>query len=247
MTNPTAAVLIIGNEILSGRTRDGNLNEIAQRLQPLGIRLAEARMVPDITAAIVAAVNALRSAYDYVFTTGGIGPTHDDITAASIAEAFGRPLVQHPEAREKLLAYYGADKLTEARLRMARVPEGATLINNPVSAAPGFKIENVFVLAGVPDIMRAMLAECTASLKNGAAYESRTINCLAPESLLAEALGTIAASFADCDIGSYPWFRSGQYGLALVIRGTDPARLDLAAYAVLALAQTHDPHAAFAR
>lgn len=244
--NPTAAVLIIGNEILTGKTQDINLNAIALRLLPLGIRLSEARVVADDEEAIIAAVNALRAANDYVFTTGGIGPTHDDITAVYVAKAFGRALVENPEARARLLHYYGPEKLTATRLLMARMPEGATLIDNPVSAAPGFQIENVFVMAGVPDIMRAMFDGCVARLRSGPAYQSRTINCLVPESLIAEKLGAIAAGFADCSIGSYPWFRLGQYGLSLVVRGTDGARLDAAAAAILALARQHDPGAALA-
>lgn len=246
MSNPTAAVLIIGNEILSGKTQDVNLNAIALRLLPIGVRLAEARVVADIESAIISAVNALRASYDYVFTTGGIGPTHDDITAASIAKAFGRPLIQHPEAYQLLLHYYGADKLTPARLLMANTPEGATLINNPVSAAPGFQVENVFVMAGVPDIMRAMMEDCAARIKGGPAFQSRTVNCLVPESLIATQLGQIAHAYADCDIGSYPWFRLGQYGLSLVVRGTDAARLDAAAEEILTLVRAHDASAALA-
>lgn len=246
MKNPTAAVLIIGNEILSGKTQDVNLQAIALRLLPLGIRLAEVRVVADNESAIITAVNALRTSYDYVFTTGGIGPTHDDITAECIAKAFGVPLIQHTEARARLLHYYGAEKLTETRLLMARTPQGATLINNPVSAAPGFKIENVFVMAGVPDIMRAMLEDCTAGIKGGDAYQSRTVNCLVPESLIAVELGALAKEYADCDIGSYPWFRLGQYGLSLVVRGTNGERLDAAAVALLTLVMQHDPTASFA-
>lgn len=244
--NPTAAVLIIGNEILSGKTQDVNLNAIALRLLPLGIRLTEARVVADDEGAIIAAVNALRAAYDYVFTTGGIGPTHDDITAASVAKAFGKALVENPEARARLLRYYGAEKLTPARLLMARMPEGSELIDNPVSAAPGFQVENVFVLAGVPDIMRAMFEDCAARLQAGPAYQSRTINCLVAESLIAEPLGVIAERYADCSIGSYPWFRLGQYGLSLVVRGTDGMLLDAAAADILALTRKHDSAAALA-
>jgi molybdenum cofactor synthesis domain-containing protein len=242
MNTPTAAVLIIGNEILSGRTQESNLQPIASRLQSLGIRLAETRIVPDETTVLIAALNALRTSYDYVFTTGGLGPTHDDITAACVAEAFGCALVLDPAAHALLSAYYG-DQLNPARLRMAYLPIGATLIANPVSAAPGFRLGNVFVMAGVPEIMRAMLADCTARLQGGAAYHSRTIRCLVPESVLAAALGAIAANFPTCEIGSYPWFRSGQFGLALVLRGTDQRALEAAGAAVLTLAQQHDPAA----
>lgn len=245
-TNPTAAVLIIGNEILSGKTQDINLNAIALRLLPLGIKLTEARVVADEETAIIAAVNALRAVYDYVFTTGGIGPTHDDITAAAVAKAFGRAVVENPEARARLFGYYGAEKLTPARLRMALMPEAAILINNPVSVAPGFQVENVFVLAGVPDIMRAMFEDCVARLQAGPAYQSRTINCLVAESLVAEPLRAIADEFSDCSIGSYPWFRLGQYGLSIVVRGTDSARLDAAAAAILALTRQHDSSAMLA-
>ena len=243
MTNPTAAALIIGNEVLSGRTQDANLYAMARRLLPLGIKLLEARVVPDIEADIVAAVNTLRARYDYVLTTGGIGPTHDDITAASVARAVGRPLVIDPVARSRLLQHYGADQLTDARLRMARVPEGATLIDNPVSAAPGFQIENVYVMAGVPEIMQAMMDGIAARLKTGPALLSRTVQCLAAESLIADQLAVIATENNDCDIGSYPWFRRGQYGLALVVRGTDVARLHTVAEKILQLVRVHDPAA----
>jgi molybdenum cofactor synthesis domain-containing protein len=240
MKNPTAAVLVIGNEILTGRTQDTNVNAIAKRLLPLGIVLSEVRVVPDIEAEIVAAVNALRGRYDYVLTTGGIGPTHDDITAASMAVAFNRPLIVDPTAHARLLSYYGAENLNDARLRMARMPEGSTLIDNPVSTAPGFQIENVSVMAGVPNIMQAMMDYVAARLKTGPSLLSRTINCFAAESLLADRLAVIAQEYPDCDIGSYPWFRMGQYGLSLVVRGTDTALLDAAAQKILALAQTLD-------
>ncbi len=246
MTNPTAAVLIIGNEILSGRTQDVNLNAIAVRLLPLGIRLAEVRVVPDVEAEIVAAVNALRARYDYVFTTGGIGPTHDDITAAAMAVAFGRVLIVDPVARAKLLEHYGPEKINEARLRMARVPEGAVLIANPVSAAPGFQIENVYVMAGVPEIMRVMLDDIAARLKTGPKFLSRTVHCVAAESLIADGLTAIAGSHTDCDIGSYPWFRQGKYGLDLVVRGTDAAKLDTVAQELLKLVRTLDADAKLA-
>lgn len=240
MSNPTAAVLIIGNEILTGRTQDANLKEIALRLLPAGIKLAEARVVVDDASAIIAAVNALRTTYDYVFTTGGIGPTHDDITAEAVAVAFGLPLIEHVEARARLLQYYGPDKLTAARLRMARTPEGAELINNPVSAAPGFRIGNVIVMAGIPAIMCAMMDETLASLQGGSAYLSRTISGMVPESMIADELRQLAEKYANCDIGSYPWFRLGAYGLSLVVRGTDASRLAAAATDLLALMRRHD-------
>jgi len=222
---PTAAVLIIGNEILSGRTEDANLNWIANRLTQRGIRLAEARVVPDIEDEIVAAVQALSARYTYLFTTGGIGPTHDDITAQSIAKAFDRPLVINPEARERLEQHYGAGKVSPARLLMARAPEGAVLVDNPVSAAPGFRIENVYVMAGVPAIMRAMIDHVVPMLAGGPVVLSRSVACEIGESVLADPLGAIQAAHPEVDIGSYPWFRNSRFGVSLVARGTDPAAL----------------------
>jgi molybdenum cofactor synthesis domain-containing protein len=222
----TAAVLIIGNEILSGRTQDSNLGWIAGRLVERGIRLAEARVIPDIEGEIVAAAQALSARYSYVFTTGGIGPTHDDITAEAIAKAFGKPVIIDPEAASRLERHYGPGNVTPARLRMARVPEGATLIDNPISAAPGFRIGNVFVMAGVPAIMRAMFDGIAPSLSGGSPIQQRAVACRIPESVLAERLGAIQARHPDIDIGSYPWFRQGNAGVSLVARGTDPAALD---------------------
>ena len=171
----TAGLLVIGNEILSGRTQDANIAFLGHRLNEIGVRLAEVRVVPDIEADIVAAVNALRARFDYVFTTGGIGPTHDDITAAAIAKAFGVPLIQNPEARARLEGNYRAGDLNEARLRMANTPEGAALIDNPVSRAPGFRLENVFVLAGVPVILQAMVAGLRPAIAGGRPMLSRTV------------------------------------------------------------------------
>ncbi len=239
-SNPTAAVLIIGNEILTGRTQDSNLKLISLRLFPAGINLVEARVVPDVPDAIIAAVNALREAYDYIFTTGGIGPTHDDITAECIAAAFGLPLIEHAEARQRLLQYYGSENLTVARLRMARTPEGAELISNPISAAPGFRIGNVIVMAGIPSIMSAMLDEAVAGIQGGPAYLSRTVSGKVPESIIADELTLLAKKYADCDIGSYPWFRHGAYGLSLVVRGTNPQHLVAAMSDLLALMRRHD-------
>jgi molybdenum cofactor synthesis domain-containing protein len=226
---PTAAILIIGNEILSGRTQDSNLNWIAGRLTAKGIRLGEARVVSDIEGEIVAAVQALSTRYTYVFTTGGIGPTHDDITAEAMAKAFGRALVVDPEAAARLEQHYGEGQVTPARLRMARVPEGARLIDNPVSAAPGFRIANVFVMAGVPAIMRAMVDGIVPSLAGGPVVLTRAIACQIAESVLAEPLGAVQALYPDVDIGSYPWFRAGQFGVSLVARGTDAGVLDAVA------------------
>lgn len=239
--SPTAAVLIVGNEILSGRTQDTNLAHIATYLGGLGIRLREARVVPDVEAEIVGAVNALRDRYTYVFTTGGIGPTHDDITAECVAKAFGVPLVQNPEARRRLQEHYkGTDMLNAARLRMANAPEGAVLIDNPVSSAPGFQIGNVFVMAGVPKIMQAMLAGLGDRLAGGSPMLARTVLCAVPEGTLAEGLGAIQARHgAAVDIGSYPSFRQGRISTSLVLRGTDAALLDRAAAEVADLVRRH--------
>ncbi len=228
---PTAAVLIIGNEILSGRTQDTNLSFIAKFLGGIGVRLREARVVPDVEAEIVAAINALRDRYTYVFTTGGIGPTHDDITAECVAKAFGVALIQNPEARRRLEDHYkGTDMLNAARLRMANTPEGATLIDNPVSSAPGFQIGNVFVMAGVPMIMQAMLRGLQNRLAGGAPVLARTVISGIPEGTLAEGLGAIQTAYGEAvDIGSYPFFRQGKISTSLVLRGTDAALLDKAA------------------
>lgn len=233
----TAALLIIGNEILSGRTNDANLPYIAGRLNDLGIRLSEVRVVPDIESEVVDAVNALRARYSYVFTTGGIGPTHDDITADCVAKAFGLPLTEHVEARRLLEERYAESgiELNEARLRMARTPEGAALIDNPVSAAPGFQVENVFVMAGVPKIMQAMFESLRERLVGGDPLLSRSIACQLPEGKLAQGLGEIQARHAGVDIGSYPSYSSTGFGVAVVLRHTDPAVLDAAAGEVIAL------------
>lgn len=225
----TAAVLVIGNEILSGRTQDANLAFLGKSLNEVGVRLMEARVVADVEADIVAALNALRARWDYVFTTGGIGPTHDDITAESVAKAFGRKLIRHPEAERRLRAHYEPDKINEARLRMANTPEGATLIDNPVSVAPGFRVENVFVMAGVPAIMRAMFDGIKGSLRGGAPVRSVTVPAFLAEGTIAKDLGALQARFPELDIGSYPFFRTGRFGTSLVLRGTDEGRLARAA------------------
>jgi molybdenum cofactor synthesis domain-containing protein len=219
--DPTAALLIIGNEILSGRTQDANLNFIAKELGAIGIPLKEARVVPDVETDIVSALNDLRQRYTYVFTTGGIGPTHDDITVDAVATAFGLPVVEHPQARVLLGAHFGDKNLTEARLRMARVPQGASLIENPVSSAPGIQIENVYMFAGVPEIMQGMMNSIVASLRHGPAMYSATVSGFIAESVIAEELRTLAARFSNVDIGSYPWIREEKFGTALVVRGTD--------------------------
>jgi molybdenum cofactor synthesis domain-containing protein len=233
----TACVIIIGNEILSGRTRDANLVYLATALGEIGIRLMEARVIRDDEDAIVATVNACRSVYDYVFTTGGIGPTHDDITAASIAKAFAVPLIRHPQAMALLSQHYRPDEFNEARQRMADIPEGAELIDNPVSRAPGFQIANVFVLPGVPMIMRAMFDGLRPRLKGGAPVLSRTISAYTTEGSIAAALTDIQARHPLVEIGSYPFIRSGRFGVSLVVRSANGTALDDAAADVRAMLQ----------
>jgi molybdopterin-biosynthesis enzyme MoeA-like protein len=240
---PTAAVLIIGNEILSGRTQDLNLNYIAKKLAARGIVLAEARVVPDIPDEIVVAVNALRARYTYLFTTGGIGATHDDITMACIARAFGVPLVEHPEAHRRIVAHYGADKLNAARLRMALMPQGAELIDNPASGAPSGFVGNVYILAGIPSIMQGMFDSVLAKLQGGAPVLSITIQCQVPESIIADDMAAIAKKHPEADIGSYPWFKAGKFGVALVVRGTDQAAIQPVAEKLLAMVKRHDENA----
>ncbi|MEO6387424.1 MAG: competence/damage-inducible protein A [Croceibacterium sp.] len=223
----TAALVVIGDEILSGRTHDKNIAQVASWLQVQGIRLAEVRVVPDVEARIVEAVNALRSAHDYLFTTGGIGPTHDDITVDAVARALGLPVVVHPEARAILAAYY-ADKpggLTDARLRMARVPEGASLVPNRMSGAPGIRIGNVILMAGVPHIAAQMLDALTGQLEGGAPLLAETIGCWSPESEVADLLREVEKGHPECQIGSYPFFRDGKTGANFVIRSVDAGAL----------------------
>jgi molybdenum cofactor synthesis domain-containing protein len=231
----TAAVLIIGNEILSGRTKDVNLGYLAEELTKLGIRLREARVIADVESEIVVAVNECRARYDYVFTTGGIGPTHDDITSASVAAAFGVPLMLDERARAMLARNYPAGGLNEARLRMAHVPEGASLIDNPVSAAPGFRMGNVFVMAGVPSIMRAMFDGVKDKLVGGKPVLSLTISAFLGEGIIAAGLGALQQRYPDLDVGSYPFFRQGRFGASFVLRGTGQTRLDAAATELRAL------------
>lgn len=224
----TAALLIIGNEILSGRTQDKNLAHIATTLNEVGVRLMEVRVIPDIEGEIVDAVNTLRRKFDYIFTTGGIGPTHDDITAECVSKAFGLKWVEHPEARRRLEEHYrqSGREINEARLRMAKTPEGATLIDNPISTAPGFQVENVFVMAGVPSIMRAMLEGVKGNLVGGAKVLSRTVLCTLGEGTVADGLAAIQKAHPDIDIGSYPQYSRGEFRVSLVMRGTDAAALD---------------------
>ena len=224
-TPVTACVLIIGNEILSGRTQDANLAFLARGLNEAGVRLREARVIADDTDAIIAAVNEARRTFDYVFTTGGIGPTHDDITSACVAQAFGVALIVHPEARRILESHYPPGGLNEARLRMAQVPEGASLLPNPISRAPGFRIENVFVLPGVPQIMQAIFNELKHRLQGGAKMLSRSVSCALGEGTIATDLAALQERYPDIEIGSYPYFRRSDFGTTLVVRGTDPERI----------------------
>ena len=219
--------MVIGDEILSGRTQDKNIAQVASWLQVQGIRLSEVRVVPDVEDRIGEAVNALRAQYDYLFTTGGIGPTHDDITVDAVAKALGVPVVIHPEAKAILEDYY-RDRpggLNEARLRMARVPEGADLIPNRMSGAPGIRYGNVFLMAGVPNITAQMLDALTGTLEGGAPLISETIGCWVAESEVAEMLRTIEKAHPACQIGSYPFFREGKGGANFVVRSTDPDEL----------------------
>jgi molybdenum cofactor synthesis domain-containing protein len=228
--NPTAAMLVIGDEILSGRTRDSNMHYLACELTKHGVDLTEVRMVVDDHDAIVAAVQALSAAHDTVFTSGGIGPTHDDITADAIAAAFARHIDVRDDARALLQAHYdntGA-KLNEARLRMARIPDGAALIDNPVSVAPGFTVENVHVMAGVPAVFKAMVASVMPSLTGGAPLLSQSLRLYRGEGDIAGPLGALAEEFSDLSIGSYPFQKDGVFGAQIVVRGSDGARVDAA-------------------
>ena len=223
---PTVSMLIIGNEILSGRTQDTNLKYLAETLLTKGIRMMEVRVVPDDESTIIASLNELRAKSTYTFTTGGIGPTHDDITAECIAKAFGVPLELNARARDILLGYYGSeDQLTEPRLKMAHIPVGADLILNPVSGAPGFHIGNVFVMAGVPKIMQAMVDDILPRLSTGAKILSHSVSCDLGESMMALQLTAIQNKYPDIEIGSYPQYRAGALGVSLVARGTDQAHI----------------------
>jgi molybdenum cofactor synthesis domain-containing protein len=221
----TAAVLIIGNEILSGRTQDTNLAYLARKLNEYGIQIREARVVPDIERDIVDAVNALRSRYDYVFTTGGIGPTHDDITADCIAAAFGVDLVVSPEIAALIQRRPAPPEVMEARMRMARIPRGGGLIDNPLGP-PGFFIGNVYVMAGIPRVMQQMVDSLAGKLRRGATVRSHSVTAYLAESQIAKPLGRIQNEYPHLDLGSYPFHREGRYGTTLVMRGTDEAGLD---------------------
>ncbi len=235
----SACIIIIGNELLSGRTQDVNLKYIGEALGGIGVRLAEARVIPDDEETIISTVNACRAAFDYVFTTGGIGPTHDDITSKAIARAFGLGLEQNAEALSRLRKHYNGKDLNEARLKMSRVPAGASLIDNPVSRAPGFCLENVFVLAGVPRIMQAMFDGIKGQLEGGAPVKSLTLSAHIKEGDIAAGLSDIQDSHGNVEIGSYPFFLDGRLGASMVVRGRDPVAIEAAAAAIRVLIQNH--------
>ena len=237
MTNPTAAMLVIGDEILSGRTRDSNLHYLAGEVTKVGIALTEARIVADDHETIVRAVNDLRHQYDHVFTSGGIGPTHDDITADAIAAAFGVQITHRADAMALLSAHYARSGivLNEARQRMARIPDGAVLIDNPVSAAPGFSLKNVHVMAGVPNIFQAMLASVLPTLTGGAPLLSQSLRLMRGEGDIAGPFGAVAAQFPELSMGSYPFNVNGAMGTNLVVRGTDARQIDAAMIRLAAL------------
>jgi molybdenum cofactor synthesis domain-containing protein len=228
----TAALILIGDEILSGRTKDKNMGYIADKLTDLAIELREVRVVSDIESDIVEAINALRARYDYVFTTGGIGPTHDDITADSVARAFGVGIDHHPDALAMLHERYGKDEINEARMRMARIPDGGELIPNDVSWAPGFKVENVYVMAGVPKIMQSMLDVVAPTLDQGKPMLSETVPAHVGEGDLAAGLAAVQDDYPDVAIGSYPFEEGGRYGANIVLRSKDADRLSSARTAV---------------
>jgi molybdenum cofactor synthesis domain-containing protein len=247
----TAAIMIVGNEILSGRTQDINIQFIAERLAMRGIKLTEIRVVRDEEAAIVKAARDLAKEYDYVFSTGGIGPTHDDITAECLAKAFNTPLEINAEARRRMEEYYAARgvELNEGRLRMARIPAGATLIDNPISASPGFKINNVYVMAGVPKIMQAMFLSFETTLAQGIPLLANTISCALREGDIAIEMEAIQKQFPEVEIGSYPVIVSEGFSLSLVLRGTDEKTLKAATDKIVAMIKRHgdDPTIAYQR
>ncbi len=225
----TAGLIIIGNEILSGRTQDTNTKTIALKLGEIGVQLTEVRVIPDIIETIIATVQYFSKNYDYVFTTGGIGPTHDDKTADAVARAFGTDLYQHPDALSVLIAHYGgAEHMNDGRVKMTYVPRGATLIDNPVSSAPGFKIQNVHVMAGVPKIMEGMLNNIIPTLQGGDIIKSRQMIVQKPESEIAAFLQQIEDAFEGLDVGSYPRYSNGEPEVTIIIRGRDELVLDKA-------------------
>ena len=231
----TAALIVIGNEVLSGRTQDANVRFLAAGLNGVGVRLMEARVIADVEDEIVEAINALRAKFDYVFTTGGIGPTHDDITSAAVAKALGRKFGRNAEAEAILRDHYRPEDVTEARLRMADIPEGAELIDNPVSRAPGFRVENVIVMPGVPRIMQAVFDGYKHNLAGGDPVQSVSITVALPEGVLAAPLGQLQDDHAPVEFGSYPFVRHGQVGTCLVARSADEGALEAAAEALRAM------------
>jgi molybdenum cofactor synthesis domain-containing protein len=234
--NPTACLLVIGNEVLSGRTRDANIQFLATGLGNLGIPLREVRVIPDVEATIVGTVNEVRAKFDYVFTTGGIGPTHDDITSECIAAAFGVPWEPHPVAWPRMEASYRPGEFNAARQRMATMPRGAALIENSISVAPGFQMENVYVMAGVPRVMQSMFEWLAPRLEGGAKIEMRAVHVVGlPEGIIAEGLGAVQKRYPDLDLGSYPFYRPGGNGVALVAKGPDGAETERAIAEVTAL------------
>jgi molybdenum cofactor synthesis domain-containing protein len=236
MTNPTACLLVIGNEVLSGRTRDANVQFLATRLGQIGIPLREVRIIPDVPATIIATVNETRENFDHVFTTGGIGPTHDDITSECVAAAFGVPWEPHPEAWARMERHYPPGEFNPARQRMATMPRGATLIDNAISIAPGYTIGNVHVLAGVPRIMQAMFESLAPTLEGGPPIASRAVHADGVmEGRIAEGLADIQRRWPTLDIGSYPYYRMGGGGVALVAKGTEVADVEEAARAITVL------------
>jgi molybdenum cofactor synthesis domain-containing protein len=228
-TNPTACLLVIGNEVLSGRTQDANIRYLATNLGNLGIPLREVRIIPDVAETIIATVNEVRAKFTYVFTTGGIGPTHDDITSECVAAAFGVPWEPHPIAWARMEAAYRPGEFNAARQRMATMPRGATLIDNAMSVAPGFQIGNVYVMAGVPRVMQSMFEWLAPRLKGGQKIESRAVHVVGlPEGLLAEPLKQIQERYPELDIGSYPFYRPTGNGVTLVAKGVNGAEAEAA-------------------
>jgi molybdenum cofactor synthesis domain-containing protein len=228
----TAAILIIGNEILSGRTQDTNINYIAKNLEKLGIDLLEVRIVPDTEQPIIEAINSLRITYTYIFTTGGIGATHDDITAATIAKAFKVDLIENQEALGILVNYY-QENFNSIRRRMALMPRGASLLKNPVSTAPAFRMENVFCLAGMPSVMRGMFEALTPQLKTSEPFSQNLVTCNLPEGIIGERLSQVQFDYPDVTIGSYPFYQPPNIGVNLVIRGKDQGKVSKATQAII--------------
>jgi molybdenum cofactor synthesis domain-containing protein len=237
--NHTACLLVIGNEVLSGRTQDANIKFLATRLGEIGMPLREVRVIPDVAQTIIETVNEVRARFDHVFTTGGIGPTHDDITSECVAAAFGVPWEPHPEAWARMERHYKPGEFNPARQRMATMPRGASLIDNPISIAPGFTIGNVHVMAGVPRIMQAMFDALVPSLPVGTPVLSRAVHAVGLlEGSIAAPLGAVQARYPGLDIGSYPFYRATGNGVAIVVKGTEAARIEAAAAEVTALIES---------